>query len=151
MKWLGWIVAVFLGLLVTVVTQVNQKKSAVLREQLNRELLRKESDAEQLLRTAEEGIPALRTRLQAEEAKAAEFRARHETQEAQKLELEEQVAALEARIETLSTKKEDLQEAQRKNAEEVRQLQGRIARLEADLGKLEELLRSVSEAEVGAR
>lgn len=145
MKWLGWIVAVFLGLLWIVIGQINSKKLALHEQKLQAALEKERQDVEQVIAAADRATPELRRRLAAEEKKTAGFQKKQKRLDTQKAELEEQVAMLEARIETLSAARDALKDQQQASTEEVRQLQARIAKLDGDSRKLAELLLTVSE------
>lgn len=145
MKWLGWIMAVFVGVLCVAMHQTNAHKKGLLDAEIREEAKTWELSAAETRRGMENATRQLEEKLAQVKQKSAELLARKQAADAARTQLTEQIGGLEAEVAKLEDVKAESAGARRENVQEIRRLQAQIAGIMPDLEKLKNAMAAVTE------
>ena len=145
MKWLGWVVAVIMVVVLFIVRDSGNRRLGQETAKADGIIAAKQAEVDLIFEKASTEIPPAEARLKQETAKKQKLESDRDRLVASRNDLEQQVELFQRKTDQLKDEKQMTATERQERVEDIRGIQPKIARVEKQLQILKQAIRSVTE------
>ncbi len=145
MKWLGWVVAVIMVVVLFIVRDSGNRRLGQEKAKADGIIAAKQAEVDLIFEKASTEIPPAEARLKQETAKKQKLESDRDRLVASRNDLEQQVELFQRKTDQLKDEKQMTATERQESVEEIRGIQPKIARVEKQLQILKQAISSVTE------
>ena len=145
MKWLGWVVAVIMVVVLFIVRDSGNRRLGQEKAKADGIIAAKQAEVDRIFEKASTKIPPAEARLKQETAKKQKLESDRDRLVASRNDLEQQVELFQRKTDQLKDEKQMTATERQESVEEIRGIQPKIARVEKQLQILKQAISSVTE------